>query len=92
MRALMLDGEPRVVEVPVPKPAQGEALIQVLAAGICNTDVELTRGYMGFKSRRRTINSSANVWWARSTVSATPANSASSKCRTTASTAPSSAS
>lgn len=49
MRALILDGTPQVVEMPVPKPAEGEALIQVLAAGICNTDIELTRGYMGFK-------------------------------------------
>lgn len=49
MRALMLDGEPRIVEVPVPKRADGEALVQVLAAGVCNTDIELTRGYMGYK-------------------------------------------
>ncbi|HLX41219.1 MAG TPA: alcohol dehydrogenase catalytic domain-containing protein [Ktedonobacteraceae bacterium] len=32
---------------PVPKP--GEALIRVLLAGICNTDLEITRGYMDFQ-------------------------------------------
>jgi len=31
--------------IPVPEPPPGEALVQVLAAGICNTDVELARGY-----------------------------------------------
>lgn len=33
----------------MPRPGQGEALIKVLTAGICNTDIELVRGYMGFK-------------------------------------------
>jgi len=31
--------------IPVPEPPPGEALVRVLAAGICNTDVELARGY-----------------------------------------------
>jgi threonine dehydrogenase-like Zn-dependent dehydrogenase len=31
--------------IPVPQPPEGEALVRVLKAGICNTDVELTRGY-----------------------------------------------
>lgn len=48
MRALVYDGGLRVVEAPMPKAASGEALIRVLAAGICNTDIEITRGYMGF--------------------------------------------
>jgi threonine dehydrogenase-like Zn-dependent dehydrogenase len=49
MRALVLsDGEVRVSEVPVPVPQDGEALIKVLLAGVCNTDLELVRGYMGF--------------------------------------------
>jgi threonine dehydrogenase-like Zn-dependent dehydrogenase len=30
---------------PVPEPAGGEALVRVLWAGICNTDLELLRGY-----------------------------------------------
>ncbi len=33
----------------VPKPKPGEALIRLLAAGICNTDLELQRGYYNFR-------------------------------------------
>lgn len=33
---------------PDPEPASGEALISVRLAGICSTDLEITRGYMGF--------------------------------------------
>ena len=32
-------------DVPVPEPAAGEALVRVLCAGICSTDLELVRGY-----------------------------------------------
>ncbi len=32
-------------DIPTPEPAPGEALVKVLAAGICNTDLELLRGY-----------------------------------------------
>ncbi|AFY41456.1 alcohol dehydrogenase catalytic domain-containing protein [Nostoc sp. PCC 7107] len=32
-------------DIPVPKPEPGEALVRVLRAGICNTDLELKRGY-----------------------------------------------
>lgn len=32
-------------DVPVPQPADGEVLVRVLRAGICNTDLELCRGY-----------------------------------------------
>ena len=49
MLALVLEDSPQVVEVPLPKPAPGEALIKVLTAGVCNTDLELARGYMGFR-------------------------------------------
>jgi threonine dehydrogenase-like Zn-dependent dehydrogenase len=35
-------------DVPIPPPAPGEALVRVLRAGICNTDIELTRGYYPF--------------------------------------------
>ena len=48
MRALWFDGELRLDDVPVPQPQKGEALIRVLAAGICNTDLEITKGYMKF--------------------------------------------
>lgn len=33
---------------PNPKPAPGEALIRVTLAGICRTDLEIAKGYMGF--------------------------------------------
>ena len=49
MRALQLDGELKVVDVPKPRPGKGEALVRVLVAGICNTDLELVKGYMGFR-------------------------------------------
>lgn len=32
-------------DLPIPQPAPGEALVRVLQAGICNTDLELLRGY-----------------------------------------------
>ena len=31
-----------------PEPKEGEALIKVTLAGICNTDYEITKGYMGY--------------------------------------------
>lgn len=37
-----------LVEKPIPTPPPGEALIRVLRAGICNTDVELLAGYYPF--------------------------------------------
>ncbi len=49
MKAVTFSDELRLVndyEKPVPK--EGEALIKVLMAGICNTDFEITKGYMGY--------------------------------------------
>lgn len=50
MQAVWLeDRELRVRDdVPIPEPPEGEALVRVLKAGICNTDIELTRGYYPF--------------------------------------------
>ena len=50
MRALWLESqEVRYrTDVPEPSPADGEALIRVLMAGVCNTDLEMTRGYHPF--------------------------------------------
>ena len=50
MRALWLEDRQLDLRdhVPLPDPPPGEALIRVLKAGICNTDVELTRGYYPF--------------------------------------------
>src|SRR5436309_3540457 len=50
MRALVCHGTSLTLErnYPHPTPATDEALIRVLQAGICNTDLEIIRGYMGF--------------------------------------------
>lgn len=37
-----------MTELPDPTPSKGEALIRILYSSICNTDIEITRGYMGF--------------------------------------------
>lgn len=36
-------------DLPQPEPATGEALVRVLRAGICNTDLELLRGYYPYQ-------------------------------------------
>src|SRR5271156_5159391 len=41
-------GEVQVREVPKPARPKGFALIRLICAGICNTDLELQRGYYGF--------------------------------------------
>ena len=49
MKALVYDGELRLDEnYPKPVASPGEALVRVKVAGICNTDLEIVRGYMGF--------------------------------------------
>ena len=49
MLSVHLDnGRVSVREVPKPERPPGCALIRTLAAGICNTDLELQRGYYGF--------------------------------------------
>ena len=35
-------------DLPAPAPAADEVLISVTQAGICETDIQLARGYMGF--------------------------------------------
>ncbi len=49
MRSLYFDGTLQYrTDVPRPVPPPGEALIRTKLAGICNTDIEIVRGYMGF--------------------------------------------
>jgi len=49
MQALLFDGQLRLAnDYPEPVLAPGEALIRAILVGICNTDIEITRGYMGF--------------------------------------------
>ncbi len=51
MRAVVLGEEGRLAvrEVSLEDAGPGEALVRVLVAGICSTDLELRRGYMGFQ-------------------------------------------
>jgi alcohol dehydrogenase len=42
------NGRVAVRQRPVPRRPQGFALIRLMCAGICNTDLELLRGYYGF--------------------------------------------
>src|SRR5688500_15579674 len=50
MRALVLEDQPAFVpNLPEPVPADGEVPVRVLCAGVCETDIQLIRGYMGFR-------------------------------------------
>src|SRR5882672_10782492 len=49
MKALRVEKKRLAVSV-IEKPQRGdEALVRVLLSGICNTDLEIARGYAGFK-------------------------------------------
>lgn len=50
MRALHFDGSvARVVERPEPRTCDESVLVRVRLAGVCNTDLEIAKGYMGFR-------------------------------------------
>lgn len=50
MRALVFENGKAVFRPDYPKPVagQGDALVRVSFAGVCATDLEITKGYMGF--------------------------------------------
>lgn len=49
MKAIVFDKELKLVnDYKKPVPQKGEALVRVTLAGICNTDFEITKGYMGY--------------------------------------------
>lgn len=49
MKAIVFDNELKLDKnYTKPQPKEGEALIKVSLAGICNTDYEITKGYMGY--------------------------------------------
>lgn len=50
MRALWLENQNLSFrdDIPIPEPSTGEALVKVIKAGICSTDLELQRGYYPF--------------------------------------------
>lgn len=50
MKAVVFDEELKLVtDYEMPTPKKGEALIKITMAGVCNTDYEITKGYMGYK-------------------------------------------
>jgi threonine dehydrogenase-like Zn-dependent dehydrogenase len=51
MRGVFCDGSAArlVYSLPDPRPRPGETILRVRAAGICDTDLQLARGYMGFR-------------------------------------------
>jgi threonine dehydrogenase-like Zn-dependent dehydrogenase len=50
MRALVLDDAVRFrTSQPAPTAADGEVLVRVACAGVCETDLQLIKGYMGFR-------------------------------------------
>lgn len=50
MKALRLEaGKLLLRDVEAPRPVEGEVLLAVRVAGVCNTDLELVKGYMGFE-------------------------------------------
>ena len=50
MKAIVFDNGLKLDNnYPKPSPKAGEALIRVTLAGICNTDYEITKGYMGYQ-------------------------------------------
>jgi 2-desacetyl-2-hydroxyethyl bacteriochlorophyllide A dehydrogenase len=50
MLALLFDREPRLVpDYPNPVRAAGEARIRTRVAGVCDTDLQLARGYMSYR-------------------------------------------
>jgi threonine dehydrogenase-like Zn-dependent dehydrogenase len=50
MRAIVLEDSVELRrDYPEPEPKAGEVAVRVLCAGICETDLQLIRGYMGFR-------------------------------------------
>ena len=50
MKAIQWNGQGLSLNnIPIPEPGSGEALIKVRCAGVCNTDLEITKGYFNFQ-------------------------------------------
>ncbi|MBE7706516.1 MAG: alcohol dehydrogenase [Cyanobacteria bacterium SIG30] len=49
MKAITFDDKLELVDIEKPVLKKGEALIKTSMVGICNTDFEITKGYMGYK-------------------------------------------
>lgn len=48
MKALVYDGNLSIRQAPDPVPSKNEVLIKVRYSSICNTDLEIIKGYMGY--------------------------------------------
>ena len=74
MRAVVWDGaDARVIEHAPPEPAAHTAVVRVRLAGICATDLQLLKGYMGFRGVLGhefvgTVESGPPEWRARRVV------------------------
>ncbi len=51
MRAIAFDGSAVRLEThrPDPQPQPGEVLVRVVRAGVCETDLQIIKGYHGFR-------------------------------------------
>jgi len=49
MKALIFDSTLKIAEIENPSLKPGYALIKIIYSSICNTDLEIVKGYMGFK-------------------------------------------
>ena len=49
MKSVVFDQILKVKDIPKPVFNGGESVVRVIQAGICNTDLEITKGYYGFK-------------------------------------------
>ncbi|MCG8603804.1 alcohol dehydrogenase catalytic domain-containing protein [bacterium] len=49
MKALCLYNRLELLEVEEPTPRDNEVLVRIAMAGICNTDLEIVKGYVGFQ-------------------------------------------
>jgi len=49
VKALVFDEKIVIADLPKPARKENESLIKILVAGICNTDLEIIKGYMGYK-------------------------------------------
>ena len=78
MRAITLQGGELQYrdDLPEPMPAASEVIVEVVQAGICETDLQLARGYMGFSGVlghefvgvASSGDFAGNVWLAKSTA------------------------
>ena len=49
-KGFVVEGDSATLQdIPMPQPLPHECVVKVLIAGVCNTDLEIMKGYMGFK-------------------------------------------